>query len=141
MRHKIALVMVKFHKAEMDTMREEALRTAAEMDMEVAQEIWIPGSMEAPLAAKRALMYQEIDGVVVLGVIERGETKHGMVMAQAVTHALIELQLSLMKPIGMGILGPEIFPSQIAPRLSSYARSATLAAHHMLQSTESSSVR
>jgi hypothetical protein len=37
-----------------------------------------------------------------------------------------------MKPIGMGLLGPGITPSQIPSRLSSYARSATLAACHML---------
>jgi 6,7-dimethyl-8-ribityllumazine synthase len=71
----------------------------------------------------------------VLGIIERGETKHGIVMAQAVTDALIALQLELMKPIGMEILGPDIVPSQIPARIRPYARAATTAVHHML-STE-----
>ncbi len=54
-------------------------------------------------------------------------------MGQAVVQALIDLQLEFMKPIGMGILGPGIFPSQIASRVRPYARAATLAVCRMLQ--------
>jgi len=89
--------------------------------------------MEAPLAVKRLLQRDDIHGIVVLGIIERGETDHGVVMGHAVTKALIDLQLSFMKPIGMGILGPGIFASQITPRLRSYARAATLAVCQMLR--------
>jgi 6,7-dimethyl-8-ribityllumazine synthase len=130
---KIGLILVRFHQDQVQSMRDEACRAAVETGMEVVKEVWIPGSMEAPLAAKRLLVQQDVDGLVVLGIIERGETKHGLVMSQAVTHALIDLQLSFMKPIGIGILGPEIFPSQIASRVRSSARSATMAVHHMLQ--------
>ena len=35
---------------------------------------------------------------------------HGKTMADAVLPALIELQLEFLKPIGVGILGPEITP-------------------------------
>jgi 6,7-dimethyl-8-ribityllumazine synthase len=42
------------------------------------------------------------------------------------------MQIELDKPIGVGILGPEIFPSQIEPRVASYARHAVEALHHML---------
>ena len=124
---KIALVLGKFHKAEADAMRDEAEKTAQECGMEVDTVVWIPGSMEAPLAAKKLLSREDIDGVVVLSIIERGETEHGIVMAQAVTGALIGLQLEFMKPIGMGILGPGIFPSQISSRVRLYARAATMA--------------
>ena len=69
---------------------------------------------------------------MVLGIIERGETKHGLVMGQAVISALIQLQLEKMKPIGIGILGPEILPNQIESRLLTYAKKAVEAVKVML---------
>jgi 6,7-dimethyl-8-ribityllumazine synthase len=88
--------------------------------------------MEKPLAAKRLLARDDIDAVVVLGIIERGETAHGRVMGQAVIQTLINLQLETNKPVGIGILGPEILPEQIPPRLGPYAQAAVRAVHTML---------
>ena len=132
MGNKIAIVLGAFHKKEAEIMLDEARKVAKENDLEIVQEIWVPGSMEKPLAVKRILKSGDVDGVVVLGIIERGETKHGLVMGQAVTQALINLQLEFMKPIGMGILGPEILPDQISPRLKPYAKGAVLAVKAML---------
>lgn len=128
----IGLVIGKFHHSEADSMREEAEEAALEYKLNIVSTAWIPGAMEAPLMAKKFLQNDSIDGLVVLGIIERGETKHGIVMAQAITNALIGLQLEYMKPIGMGILGPDIFPSQIPARVRPYARSAIKAVQHML---------
>jgi 6,7-dimethyl-8-ribityllumazine synthase len=132
MAHSIAFVLGQFHQQESAVMLQEGEQAADEMKMTVASRVWVPGSMEAPLAVKRLLIQGKVDGVIVLGIIERGETKHGVVMGTAVTNALIQLQLEFMKPIGMGVLGPEIYPSQIAARLRPYARSATAAVFHML---------
>ena len=132
MGNKIAVVCGSFHKKEVGIMLEEARRTAKENGLEIVKEFWAPGSMEKPLAVKRILKDGKVDGIVVLGIIERGETKHGLVMGQAVTSALIGLQLEFMKPIGMGILGPEILPEQIEKRLKPYAKGAVLAVKEML---------
>ena len=130
----IALVIGSFHKQACEIMVNEALATAAQIGLEVHEQVWVPGSMEKPLAVKRLLAREEIDGVVVLGIIERGETAHGRVMGQAVIQALIGLQLELGKPIGVGILGPEIEKEQILTRLTPYARDAVRAVHAMLAS-------
>ena len=131
-RHHIAIVIGSFHRTECETMLSEALSTAAEYDLETIEEVWVPGTMEKPLAVKRLLLRQEIDGVVVLGIVERGDTAHGLVMAQAVIKAIVELQLETMKPVGVGLLGPEILPDQIPSRLRPYARHAVLAVSAML---------
>jgi len=60
-------------------------------------------------------------GLALLGIIERGETKRGIIMAQAMTSALIGLQLQFMKPIGLGIPRARDFPGQMAARLRPYA--------------------
>lgn len=128
----IAIVLGSFHKKELTEMLDEARAAAKEVGLTIAEEVWVPGSYEKPLALKKLLARGDIDGAVVLGIIERGETKHGMVMGQVVHEAIIGLQLEFMKPVGMGILGPEIVPDQIPSRMRPYARAAMLAASTML---------
>ncbi len=132
MSKRLALVLGSFHKKEADEMLVVAHQVALEQHAQIVEIVWVPGSMEAPLALKRLLLRNDIDAVVALGIIERGETKHGLVMGEVVYDAIIRLQLEFMKPIGFGILGPEILPEQIAPRVKPYARAAVEAALKML---------
>ena len=122
-------------------MRDVAVAEAGALGIEVGVECWVPGSMEKPLAVKRLLANPTIDGVVVLGIIERGETGHGRTMGQAVIQALIDLQLEMDKPVGVGILGPDILPEQIPPRLKPYARDAVRALATMLQAQRKGSAQ
>lgn len=124
---KIGIIAGQFHAAEMAEMLDEARKTAAPLGLEIVAEVLVPGSMEKPLALKRLLLRHDIDGAVVLGIIEKGETAHGLVMAQAVIAAIIGLELETMKPVGVGILGPEIQPSQIPARIRPYAAAAVRA--------------
>ena len=133
MKNKIAVICGSFHKKETGKMLEEARKVARKNELEIVKEVWVPGSLEKPLAIKRVLEKADVDGIVVLGIIEQGETKHGLVMGQAVISAIINLQLEFMKPIGVGILGPEILPEQIGPRLLPYAKGAVLAVKEMLE--------
>lgn len=118
----------------MAIMREAAREAAARLNLTIACDITVPGSMEKPLAARRLLARPDITGLCVFGVIERGETGHGLVMGQAVIKSLIELQLAFDKPMGIGILGPDILPEQIPPRLKPYAIAAVEALAAMLAS-------
>lgn len=129
---RIAIVVGKFHEAQAKRMVAEVESFCRGHSHSIAATVWVPGSMEKPLALKRLLERPDVDGAVVLGIIERGETAHGLVMANAVISNIIRLQIEMDKPIGVGILGPEIFPSQIEPRVASYARHAVEALHHML---------
>lgn len=117
-------------------MVEEVKSYCRENDIDIAKEIWVPGSMEKPLALKKELADPDVDGVVMLGIIERGETKHGLVMANVVIDAIVNLSLEFMKPVGVGILGPEILPSQIPARVKPYAKKAVEAVRRVLTTTE-----
>jgi len=130
---KIALVMGSFHKDLIEKMRQEAVKVAEQHDLSIVKEVWVPGSVEKPLALKKVLEREDVDGAVALGIIERGETKHGFTMGQSLMHFVMELMLKTEKPIGLGVLGPEILPDQIEPRLLSYARKAVLAVNDMLE--------
>lgn len=129
----IGFILGSFHKTQMEEMLIEARIAAREIGLNVAEEIWVPGSYEKPLALKKLLARKEIDCAAVLGIIERGETKNGLVMAHAVMGAIIKLELEYMKPVGIGILGPEILPEQILSRLKPFARKAVKAAAAMLK--------
>jgi len=130
---KLGRVMGSFHKELVEKQRQEALKTAAEYDAEIIEEVWVPGSVEKPLAIKRLLQKEKIDAVIVIGIIEKGSTKHGFTMGQSLMHFVMQLQLEFMKPIGLGVLGPGISPDQIEPRLLSYAKKAVLAAVQMIE--------
>ena len=128
----IVIVAGSFHRELVEKMVEEARRTASENNLIVEEVSWVPGSMEVPLQLKRLLLRESIDGAVVLGIIEKGETDHGFVMGTAVTKGIIDLQLTSMKPIGYGIIGPGAEDEHIRERLVSYARKAVLAVGTML---------
>jgi 6,7-dimethyl-8-ribityllumazine synthase len=129
----IAVICGEFHKKEVTEMLQEVKRMATENNLTVTEEIWVSGSYEKPLALKRVLQKESIDGVVLLGIIERGETKHGLIMGHTVLQAVINLELEYMKPVGIGILGPEILPSQIPSRLLPTAQKAVLAVAQMIE--------
>ena len=121
---KIAAVCGSFHKAEIQRMLEYAENEANINGAQISKIIWVPGSMEVPLALDRLLKDSEVDAAIALGIIERGETQHGLVMGQAVTRSVIELQIKYDKSIGLGIIGPGAEKHHIEPRLEPHARSA-----------------
>lgn len=95
---------------------------------EVVKSVRVPGAYELPLPAKRLLSDADVDLLVVLGFIERGETQHGEVMGHAVHDALLRLELAHDKPVGLGIIGPGATPEQAEARKEPYARAAVAAA-------------
>ncbi len=129
----LGIVCGAFHREEVGRMLDFAKDEAASKNWEVGEVVWVPGSMEAPLALDRLLQHEGIQGAVVLGIIERGETDHGLVMGQSVTQAIIELQIKHNKPIGLGIIGPGAEAEHIGPRLEPHARAAVGAVAAMVE--------
>ena len=129
---KISIICGSYHKEEISRMLEFAQQEAELLGLEIAEVVWVPGSMEIPLALERQLRRDEIDAAACLGIIEKGQTKHGLAMGQAVTKAIVDLQLKHDKPIGLGIIGPGAKPEHIEPRIEPHARAAIAAISSML---------
>ena len=121
---RIALVCARYHRENVELMLEVAKNRTQDFGIEVAEVIWVPGSMEIPLAIKGLISRDDIDGAACLGIIEKGETQHGLVMGQAVVKTILELQLEFDKPIGLGIIGPGAEPEHVEPRLAPHASGA-----------------
>lgn len=129
----IAIVATSFHEKAVREMVTIARKTAKEEGLNIAKESWVPGCYEVPLALKRLFASNDIDGAVALGIIEKGETKHGMIMGMVVHDAIVRLELETDKPVGLGILGPEILLKQVPSRAKLYAKKSVLALKVMLE--------
>lgn len=119
---RIGIVCGSFHRDEVERMLAFATEEAEQNGLTVGDVVWVPGSMEVPLALDRLLANH--DAAACLGIIEKGETQHGLAMGQAVIKTVLELQLKHNKPIGLGIIGPGAKPKHIEPRLEPHARAA-----------------
>lgn len=129
----IALVCGSFHRDLIEQMLDYARQESVRHELEVVDVVWVPGAMEVPLAVDRLLADDGIEGVACLGIIEKGQTQHGLAMGQAVIKSIIELQLVHEKPVGLGIIGPGAEPEHIGPRLEPHARAAVAAISTMLR--------
>jgi 6,7-dimethyl-8-ribityllumazine synthase len=125
---RVAIVAAAFNEPVVGVMISEAQAEVVRRGGEVVKTVRVPGAYEIPLTADLLLRDLEIDLLVVLGFIEKGETLHGEVMGQVVHRALLELQLLTRKPIGLGIIGPGATPEQAELRKEPYARAAVAAA-------------
>ena len=128
---KIAIVCGSFHRTEVEKMLEWASDEASKHELTIDEVVWVPGAMEVPLAIDRLLARDDIEGAACLGIIEKGQTQHGLAMGQAVIKSIIDLQLAWDKPVGLGIIGPGAEPEHIGPRLEPHARAAVAAISKM----------
>ena len=58
---------------------------AEDLGYNIVDVIRVPGCMEIPLALDRVLSDEDIAGAFCLGIIEKGETDHGLVMGQGLS--------------------------------------------------------
>ncbi|MGH7933798.1 MAG: 6,7-dimethyl-8-ribityllumazine synthase [Candidatus Binataceae bacterium] len=103
---KIALVVSDFNFDVTSLMLERARRHAEFLGAEVSRVVHVPGVYDMGLAVKRLLKRKDIDGVVLIGAVIKGETKHDEVIAAAAANVAAGLALEFDKPVGLGITGP-----------------------------------
>jgi 6,7-dimethyl-8-ribityllumazine synthase len=124
---RVAILAADFNKQLVGAMIDAATAELQESGAALARVVRVPGSYEVPLIADVLLASDEIDAVVVLGYIERGETLHGEVMGHVVHAALVQMQLRYRKPVGIGVIGPGATLEQAVTRKEAYARAAVRA--------------
>ena len=64
----------------------------------------VPGSFELPLACKHLAQKSDIDAIIAIGVLIKGETMHFEYIADAVSHGLMRVQLDSGVPVIFGVL-------------------------------------
>jgi 6,7-dimethyl-8-ribityllumazine synthase len=66
--------------------------------------VWVPGSFEVPLAAMKLAKRKDIDAVICLGAVIRGQTYHFEVVANECARGVMNASLMTGKPVIMGVL-------------------------------------
>lgn len=133
----IAIIAADFHVALTEAMLEAAADEALRTGARIVHSVRVPGCYETPLVAEHVLARRDVEALVVLGCIERGETLHGEVMGHVVHRALVEASLRHDKPVGLGIIGPGATPKQAEARKDASARAAVRAVTRALAAIDS----
>ncbi len=68
---------------------------------------WVPGAFEIPVVARRLALSGEVDAVVAIGVVIRGETAHFEYVAGAAATGVANASLETGVPISFGVLTTE----------------------------------
>ena len=67
----------------------------------------VPGSFELPLGAQFLSEYKNVDAIICLGCVVKGETRHNEYISNAVANSLSKLSLKYNKPFVFGVLTTE----------------------------------
>ena len=125
---RIAIVAAMYNKEIIEPMISTAQRDLISSRATLVELVKVPGCYELPVIVNELLVRPEVDAVIVLGYIEKGETLHGEVMGHVVHHAMVRLELEHGKAIGLGIIGPGATEEQARARIIGSAEAATKAA-------------
>ena len=81
----------------------DALRSFG-LDTDLMSVVWVPGAFEIPLVAKRLAESGEVDAVICLGAVIRGDTPHFEFVAGQCASGISRVALDTGVPIAFGVL-------------------------------------
>ena len=100
----------------------EAKIHAQKLSAKVICVCFIPGVFDMPLMVREMLKKKNVDAVVTLGAVIKGETGHDKVIANNTARLLGDLSLQYQKPVALGITGPEMTHEQAKDRIVAVSR-------------------
>ena len=83
----------------------DTLKKYGERESEI-ELIYVPGTFEIPAGARILLGASDVDAIIGIGCVIKGETNHNEYINQAVAHGLTNLSISSGKPCIFGVLTP-----------------------------------
>lgn len=138
MNERIAIVASEFNKDITSPMLEVAKQHVAFLGGKTLHVTRVPGVFDMPLAVKRLLELKEVDAVVTLGSVIKGETSHDEIVAHNAARKIADLSVQYGKPVSLGISGPGMSRADAVKRIDSYAKNAVEVAFKMLKNLPSS---
>ncbi|CEM26950.1 unnamed protein product [Vitrella brassicaformis CCMP3155] len=103
---KIGIIKTRWNKDIVDNLVKgvkEGL-TECSVPAENILEIEVPGSYELPLATRFLALSNQVDAIVSIGVLIKGDTLHFEYIAESVSNGLMNVQLQTMTPTVFGVL-------------------------------------
>ena len=113
----IGIVVSEFHYDITMMMLERAKEHAKFLGADVQKVVQVPGVFDMPLAIRKLLEKDDIDGVVTLGAVVEGETEHDDIVMGQTSRKITDLAVEYGKPVGLGITGPGMSRLQAEERI------------------------
>jgi len=103
---RIAVLVTSWYAEVVARLQTAALATLSAAGIEAAavRVLEVPGAFELPQAASWLARADDVDGIVALGCIVRGETPHFDYVASACTEGLMRVALESGIPVGLGVI-------------------------------------
>ena len=103
---KIAIIVSKWNSSITSNLYNETTKTLQEFGVNESNIIKteVPGSFELIYAAKKIGINHDVDAIITIGCIIKGETPHFNYISQNVTSGIKDLNISLNKPVIFGVL-------------------------------------
>lgn len=117
---RIGIVVSEFNKQITFDMLDEAKKYIASEynDAKILYTCKVPGVFDMPLMVEELLKKKNIDAVVTLGAVIKGETSHDKVITNVTVNLIGELALKHQKPVSLGITGPDMTFEQAEARIT-----------------------
>ena len=106
---RVAIVAARFYRELTDQLIDGARRALRECNVEDDDILVydVPGCFELPLACRKIIGKENVDALVALGVVIRGDTPHFDFVAGQCAQGIMTVQLATSVPIGFGVLTTE----------------------------------
>lgn len=106
--HKIGIVVAQWNQditfALLDGAKQALLENGVPEDNLTVIEV--PGAFELPVGARMLLQSGSLEGIICLGCVIKGETKHDEYISNAVANGIMNLSLTSGRPVIFGLLTP-----------------------------------
>ena len=132
-------MVAEFNQKITSRMYDVAIETAKKLNLDVIHTSYVPGIFDMPLIIDKLLQKSDIDAVVTLGAVIKGQTKHDEVIANSTARNIAKLSIKHQKPVSLGISGPGMGVRQAYARIrpvSENAVNAVLKLHEELRILE-----
>jgi 6,7-dimethyl-8-ribityllumazine synthase len=112
----LAIVVSEFNGEITFKMLERARKHATKLGAKISYVIYVPGTFDMPLAVERLLVKKNVDAVVTLGAVIKGDTRHDDIVAENAARLMADLSLKHCKPVALGVTGPGMTLEQARER-------------------------
>jgi 6,7-dimethyl-8-ribityllumazine synthase len=129
----IAIVVSEFNNEITFKMLDVAVEKAKDLKLNIKYICKVPGVFDMPIVIDSLLKKKEIDAVVTLGAVIKGQTKHDELITNATVKAITDLSIKYQKPVTLGITGPGMSDRQAQARIRPVAERAVEAAEKIAE--------
>jgi 6,7-dimethyl-8-ribityllumazine synthase len=132
----IAIVAAEFNSEITSKMLELAVEKANILKINIKHICKVPGVFDMPILIDALLQRKDVDAVVTIGAVIKGQTKHDELISNVTAKILADLSIKYQKPVTLGITGPGMSDRQAHQRIRPVSERAIEAAKKLFEELE-----